>query len=303
MSASTTPARWAPRSETNVVAPVSNNATRSTPFSLTRARIAGVFSRLPASSATSVTGVAPAQYAMSASAQPSSGKWKRITPLARSYSVSVKASRLRPIRPIVPAPGSLPPIANSTPGMSPLNSCSLSTLATRVSMRPVMPSMRMPQIGLAVSLSCAAAASVRKLKKAPLSTVSGTGVPLIPTVATAREPTIFTGISVDSTWQAACATSGKAAARTANIDACGSRSWVARRRAPPRARVPALLSRAFIGLLLPWLRGRGCRNHFSRIGVRRCSVEGGWWRQGRKPCEGKKVSGGAIRSVEVAETV
>ena len=59
-------------------------------------------------------------------------------------------------------------------------------------------------------MSCAAAASVRKLKKAPLSTVRGTGVPLMPTVVTARKPTILTGNSSVGTWQAASASIGSA---------------------------------------------------------------------------------------------
>ena len=57
------------------------------------------------------------------------------------------------------------------------------------------------------------------LKKAPLSTVNGTEVPLMPTVATAREPTILTGICRDETWQTAWASTGKAATSAATATA------------------------------------------------------------------------------------
>ena len=132
-----------------------------------------------------------------------------MTPCARSYSASANDRTLRPISPIVPAPGSLPPTTNSTPLNSPFRNCTLSTFAMRTSILPVKPSKRM--LGGAFFMtrfSCAAAASVRMLKDAPLSTVSGTDVPPMPTVATARDPIIFTGISNESTLQLADATSG-----------------------------------------------------------------------------------------------
>ena len=89
----------------------------------------------------------------------------------------------------------------------------------RASTPPVRPSTRIAGGGRRCRSSWVAAASVRKLKKAPLSTVSGTAVPLMPTVATARDPTIFTGNSSSSTWQAAPAVSGSARRTDSAADA------------------------------------------------------------------------------------
>ncbi|MEO8924666.1 MAG: hypothetical protein ABI330_17875 [Caldimonas sp.] len=65
---------------------------------------------------------------------------------------------------IVPAPGSLPPTMNSTLGMSPLRSRSLSTVVVCTSTLPAMPSTRNLGLGVKGRLSCVAAASVSILK-------------------------------------------------------------------------------------------------------------------------------------------
>ncbi len=68
------------------------------------------------------------------------------------------------------------------------------------------------------------------LKNAPLSTISGTGVPLRPTVAIARWSTIFTGNSITLIAQPARAAAGahSASATLAKASARGAaaRRWI-----------------------------------------------------------------------------
>ncbi len=103
---------------------------------------------------------------------------------------------------------------NSMSGSSPPESWTRFTVVSPASTEPVRPSMRMPQGNEpTLSCSCCAAACVRKLKKAPLSTISRTCVPLMPTVATARVPTMVTGMSRPLSLQSAAQLLNGSAAR------------------------------------------------------------------------------------------
>ncbi len=68
------------------------------------------------------------------------GKTKRMTPCARSYSVSVNDRTLRPSRPIAPESSSLPPTMNWALGMLPLSRLR-SAPAMRALVLPLMPNI------------------------------------------------------------------------------------------------------------------------------------------------------------------
>ncbi len=170
-AASPTPALFAACSDTMVLAPESNKAKVSWPFTLTTARMAGVLSRrsrmsrFSRISSISETGVSPAQYAMLALPQSSLGITNRIMPCARSYSVSKTDRMLRPIRPMPPRPESLPPTRNSMSASSPPRNCTWGTVVLRGScMWPARPSTVKPKGRLRSSRpSCSAEARVRLL--------------------------------------------------------------------------------------------------------------------------------------------
>ncbi len=125
MSASFTPARFAASSVTVVVAPLSNTTSMSLPFSFAVARSAwrpNVRSKSCSRSTLATVAGSSAQYAMLVFVHSSLGNTKRIMPCARSYSVSAKLSRLRPMTPMAPLPISLPPTMKSTSGIVPLDS-------------------------------------------------------------------------------------------------------------------------------------------------------------------------------------
>ncbi len=167
-AASSMPARLAACNETMVLAPVSNRAIVSWPLTLTSARMAGVLSRLlrlSRISAISETGVSPAQYAMLVSPQSALGITNRITPCARSYSVSRTDRMLRPSSPMPPRPESLPPTRNSMSASSPPRNCTWGTVVLRGScMRPARPSTAKPKGSpWSSSPSCSAEARVSRL--------------------------------------------------------------------------------------------------------------------------------------------
>ncbi len=144
MSLSLTPARCAAASDTTVSAPESKTAATRCPFSSMSARSSGLRSRNSCRSSSSATGVSPAQYAMLLCSQSSLGTTKRMTPCARSYSVSVNDSMLRPMSPIAPSPGSLPPTTKSTSGISPLTNFRCDTVARCACTLPARPRTSMP---------------------------------------------------------------------------------------------------------------------------------------------------------------
>ncbi len=110
------------------LAPLSSVASIGLSLILTMPRTSGSRAGLSLSrtSAISETGVLPAQYAMLALPQSSLGKTKRMAPLARSYSVSAIDRMSRPMMPMLPAPGSMPPTMNCTSGRLAPSSSSLS---------------------------------------------------------------------------------------------------------------------------------------------------------------------------------